>query len=59
LATDKKILSDFEKALSHNLAIDAAGQFGLSSTNNGQPETHARTLAQSLFHTTREHAVKL
>ena len=56
---DKKILADFEKALSHNLAIDAAGNLAYLAPNNVNLKLTQERWPQVVFHTTREHAVKL
>ena len=56
---DKKILSDFEKALSHNLAIDAAGNLAYLAPNNVNLTLTQERRPKVVFHTTREHAVKL
>ncbi len=56
---DKKILSDFEKALSHNLAIDAAGNLAYLAPNKVNLKLTQERWPKVVFHTTREHAVKL
>jgi len=56
---DKKILGDFEKALSHNLAIDAAGNLAYLAPNNVNLKLTQERWPKVVFHTTREHAVKL
>lgn len=56
---DKKILGDFEKALSHNLAIDAAGNLAYLAPNNVNLRLTQERWPKIVFHTTREHAVKL
>jgi len=56
---DKKILADFEKALSHNLAIDAAGNLAYLAPNNVNLRLTQERWPKIVFHTTREHAVKL
>jgi len=56
---DKKILSDFEKALSHNLAIDAACNLAYLAPNNVNLKLTQERWPKVVFHTTREHAVKL
>ncbi len=56
---DKKILGDFEKALSHNLAIDAAGNLAYLAPNNVNLRLTQERWPKVVFHTTREHAVKL
>ena len=56
---DKKILADFEKALSHNLAIDAADNLAYLAPNNVNLRLTQERWPKVVFHTTREHAVKL
>ena len=56
---DKKILADFEKALSHNLAIDAAGNLAYLAPNSVNLKLTQERWPKVVFHTTREHAVKL
>ena len=56
---DKKILSDFEKNLSHNLAIDAAGNLAYLAPNSVNLKLTQERWPKVVFHTTREHAVKL
>ena len=56
---DKKIFADFEKALSHNLAIDAAGNLAYLAPNNVNLKLTQERWPKAVFHTTREHAVKL
>ncbi|MGV8934702.1 MAG: peptide chain release factor 3 [Gallionellaceae bacterium] len=56
---DKKIFADFEKALSHNLAIDAAGNLAYLAPNNVNLKLTQERWPKVVFHTTREHAVKL
>ncbi|MDD5057370.1 MAG: peptide chain release factor 3 [Sideroxydans sp.] len=56
---DKKILADFEKALSHNLAIDAAGNLAYLAPNSVNLRLTQERWPKVVFHTTREHAVKL
>ncbi len=56
---DKKMLADFEKALSHNLAIDAAGNLAYLAPNNVNLKLTQERWPKVVFHTTREHAVKL
>ncbi|MEW6563416.1 MAG: peptide chain release factor 3 [Pseudomonadota bacterium] len=56
---DKKILADFEKALSHNLAIDAAGNLAYLAPNTVNLKLTEERWPKVVFHTTREHAVKL
>lgn len=56
---DKKMLADFEKALSHNLSIDAAGNMAYLAPNNVNLKLTQERWPKVVFHTTREHAVKL
>jgi len=56
---DKKTLADFEKALSHNLSIDAAGNLAYLAPNNVNLKLTQERWPKVVFHTTREHAVKL
>ena len=56
---DKKMLADFEKALSHNLAIDAAGNLAYLAPNKVNLKLTEERWPKVVFHTTREHAVKL
>jgi peptide chain release factor 3 len=56
---DKKILADFEKALSHNLALDAASNLAYLAPNNVNLKLTQERWPKVVFHTTREHAVKL
>ena len=56
---DKKILADFEKGLSHNLAIDAAGNLAYLAPNSVNLKLTQERWPKVVFHTTREHAVKL
>jgi peptide chain release factor 3 len=56
---DKKMLADFENALSHNLAIDAAGNLAYLAPNSVNLKLTQERWPKVVFHTTREHAVKL
>jgi peptide chain release factor 3 len=56
---DKKMLGDFEKALSHNLAIDAAGNLAYLAPNNVNLRLTQERWPKVVFHDTREHAAKL
>lgn len=56
---DRKMLADFEKALSHNLAIDAGGNLAYLAPNNVNLKLTQERWPKVVFHTTREHAVKL
>ncbi len=56
---DKKMLADFEKALSHNVAYDAAGNMAYLAPNSINLKLTQERWPKVIFHTTREHAVKL
>ncbi len=56
---DAKIFTDFQKALSHNLASDAAGNLAYLAPNNVNLKLTQERWPKVVFHTTREHAVKL
>ena len=56
---DKKMLADFEKALSHNVAYDAAGNMAYLAPNSVNLKLTQERWPKVVFHTTREHAVKL
>jgi len=56
---DKKKFSDFEKALSHNLAIDAGGNLAYLAPNRVNLNLTQERWPDVVFHSTREHAVKL
>jgi peptide chain release factor 3 len=56
---DKKIFADFEKALSHNLSIDAAGNLAYLAPNNVNLRLTQERWPKVVFHDTREHAAKL
>ncbi len=56
---DKKMLGDFENAVSHNLALDAAGNLAYLAPNNVNLKLTQERWPKVVFHTTREHAVKL
>ncbi len=56
---DKKILADFQNALSHNLSIDAAGNLAYLAPNSVNLKLTQERWPKVVFHTTREHAVKL
>ncbi len=56
---DKKILADFENALSHNVAYDAAGNMAYLAPNSVNLKLTQERWPKVVFHTTREHAVKL
>ena len=56
---DKKMLADFEKALSHNVAYDAASNMAYLAPNGVNLKLTQERWPKVVFHTTREHAVKL
>ena len=56
---DAKIFADFQKALSHNLAIDAAGNLAYLAPNRVNLSLTQERWPKVVFHATREHAVKL
>ncbi len=56
---DKKMLADFENALSHNVAYDAAGNMAYLAPNSVNLKLTQERWPKVIFHTTREHAVKL
>jgi peptide chain release factor 3 len=56
---DRKMLADFERALSHNLAIDAGGNLAYLAPNSVNLKLTQERWPKVVFHTTREHAVKL
>jgi peptide chain release factor 3 len=56
---DKKMLADFEKALSHNVAYDAASNMAYLAPNSVNLKLTQERWPKVVFHTTREHAVKL
>ena len=56
---DRRILVDFEKSLSHNLAHDAAGNLAYLATSAVNLRLTEERWPKLVFHTTREHAVKL
>ena len=56
---DKKMLADFEKALSNNVSYDAAGNMAYLAPNGVNLKLTQERWPKVVFHTTREHAVKL
>jgi peptide chain release factor 3 len=56
---DKKMLADFEKALSNNVAYDAANNMAYLAPNSVNLKLTQERWPKVTFHTTREHAVKL
>ena len=56
---DKRIITDFEKNLGHNIAFDAAGNMAYLAPNSINLELTQERWPKLTFHATREHAVKL
>lgn len=56
---DKRMLAEFEKTLSHNLAYDAAGNLAYLATSGVNLRLTEERWPKLVFHTTREHAVSL
>ncbi len=56
---DKKMLADFERALAHNVAFDAANNMAYLAPSNINLELTQERWPKLTFHATREHAVKL
>lgn len=56
---DKRTLSDFEAALGHNVAYDAAGNLAYLATSSVNLRLTQERWPKLQFHATREHAVKL
>ena len=56
---DAKVFTDFQKALSHNISIDAAGNLAYLAPNSVNLKLTQERWPKVVFHTTREHAVKL
>jgi peptide chain release factor 3 len=56
---DKRLLVDFENALAHNISYDAANNLAYLSPNNVNLRLIEERWPKLVFHTTREHAVKL
>lgn len=56
---DKRILSDFEKALSYNLGVDAAGNLAYLATSGVNLRLTQERWPKLTFHETREHSAKL
>ena len=54
---DKKMLSDFEKALAHNVAYDAAGNLTYLATSGVNLRLTEERWPKLKFHATREHSV--
>jgi len=56
---DKRVLADFEAALGHNVAYDAAGNLAYLATSNVNLRLTEERWPKLKFHATREHAAKL
>lgn len=56
---DKKALSDFEDALGHNVAYDAAGNLAYLATSSVNLRLTQERWPKLQFHATREHSAKL
>jgi peptide chain release factor 3 len=56
---DKRLLVDFENALAHNVSYDAANNMAYLSPNSVNLRLTEERWPKLVFHTTREHAVKL
>jgi peptide chain release factor 3 len=56
---DKRMLADFENALGHNVANDAAGNMAYVAPNSVNLQLTQERWPKLTFHETREHAVKL
>jgi peptide chain release factor 3 len=56
---DKRMLADFENALGHNVAHDAAGNMAYLAPNSVNLQLTQERWPKLTFHETREHAVKL
>jgi len=56
---DKRMLAEFEKALAHNVAYDAAGNMAYLATSSVNLRLTQERWPKVTFHATREHAVKL
>ncbi len=56
---DRRLLQDFENALGHNVARDAADNLAYLAPNRVNLELTQERWPKLTFHTTREHAVKL
>lgn len=56
---DKKLLSDFEKSLAHNVAYDAAGNLTYLATSSVNLRLTEERWPKLAFHATREHSASL
>ena len=56
---DKKALADFENALGHNVAYDAAGNMAYLATSSVNLRLTEERWPKLKFHATREHSAKL
>ncbi len=58
-AEDRKMLSDFEKSLAHNVAYDAAGNLTYLATSGVNLKLTEERWPKLKFHATREHSASL
>ncbi len=58
-AEDRKMLSDFEKSLAHNVAYDAAGNLTYLATSGVNLRLTEERWPKLAFHATREHSASL
>lgn len=56
---DKKMLSDFERSLAHNVAYDAAGNMTYLATSGVNLRLTEERWPKVRFHATREHSASL
>jgi peptide chain release factor 3 len=56
---DKRMLAEFEKALGHQVAYDAAGNMAFLATSSVNLRLTQERWPKIAFHATREHAVKV
>ena len=56
---DKRVLQDFENALGHNVAYDAAGNMAYLATSGVNLRLTEERWPKLKFHATREHSAKL
>lgn len=56
---DKRVLQDFENALGHNVAYDAAGNMAYLATSGVNLRLTEERWPKLTFHATREHSAKL
>jgi len=55
---DRRVLAEFEKTLTHNIARDAAGSLTYLAPNRVNLQLTEERWPQLAFHETREHAVQ-